>query len=64
MEDIIKITINNQANGTRKSEYESQINAKAGAIKNALNFLDVEGDIYKEGSLYYKTAMSLFVEEE
>ncbi|MCR5214945.1 MAG: RecQ family ATP-dependent DNA helicase [Eubacterium sp.] len=64
MEDIISLTINNQARGTKRSEYEARINAKSGAIKDALDFLEVEGDIYKEDTSYYKTTKAWSVDKE
>ena len=64
MEEIINTTVDNQNTGIKESEYEHYVNASRGAIQKALKFLDVEGDIYKEGTKYFKTPRPWNVDHE
>ncbi len=64
MDEIIQATVTNQDTGMSMMEYEYYVNAKQSDIKGALKFLEVEGDLYKEGNKYYKTPRPWKVDHE
>lgn len=53
MNEVINLVMKNQ--GLRLSDFEKSINMKPSKIKACIKYLLVNGDIYKDGSLYYKT---------
>lgn len=52
MDQVINQVMHNP--GLRKTDFEKNINMKPGRIEKCLKYLLVNGDIYKDGSKYYK----------
>ncbi len=54
MNEIVR-ALEIHTNGMGKGEFVHYVNMKQTAIEKCLKYLEVQGDIYKDGRLYYKT---------
>lgn len=53
MDEVINLVLQNP--GFRMADFEKNMNMKRGRIEKCIKYLLVNGDIYKDGSKYYKT---------
>ena len=53
MNEVVETTANHD--GLKLGDYEKFLNMKRGKIEKCVKYLEVNGDIYKENGLYYKT---------
>ena len=64
MEQIIAASIDHQDTGLNVAEYEKYVNAKRGDIKKCIKYLEVNGDIYSQNKMYYKSASPWHIDRE